>query len=107
MITRSTSDIAVTRSSAGQRLGIDAQRVVARGHEARRHPGEEAGAVVGDLGRLAVDERGGPDDPRPVRGGHRLHPEADAEQRDLARRRDLDGVHRDPGMVRVARARAR
>ena len=91
----------------GERLGIDRQRVVAGGHEARRHAGEEARAIVGDLGRLAMDERRSAHDPCAVGRGHRLHPEADAEERDLARRGDLDRVHGDARVARVARARAR
>ena len=39
-----------------QRRRVDRQRVVAGGHERRRHAREQAGAVVGHLGRLAVDE---------------------------------------------------
>ena len=62
MTTRSTSLIAVTRSSGGQRRRVDRERVVAGGHERRRHPLEQPGAVVGHLGRLAVDERRRPDD---------------------------------------------
>ena len=61
-----------------QRRRVDRQRVVARGHERRRHPLEEPGAVVGHLRRLAVDERRGADDRRPERRRHRLHPETDA-----------------------------
>ena len=43
---------------------------------------------MGDRRRLAVDERRGTDDRAAVCLGHRLHPEADPEQRDLALARD-------------------
>ena len=78
-----------------QRRGIDRQRVIAGGHERRRHALEQPGAVVGHLGRLAVDERRGADDRRPERGRHRLHPEADAEEREAALGGDLDRPDRD------------
>ena len=68
-------------------------------------PSSRPGAVVGHLGRLAVDERRRADDRRAERRRHRLHPEAHAEQRDAALGGDLDGVDRDAGVVRVARAR--
>ena len=51
----------------GQRRRVDHQRVVARGRERLRHALEQAGAVVDDLGRLAVDERRGADDRGAVR----------------------------------------
>ena len=46
----------------GERRRVDHQRVVARGRERLGHALEQAGAVVDDLGRLAVDERRRADD---------------------------------------------
>ena len=57
---------------------------------------------MGHLRRLAVDERRRPDDRRAERGRHRLHPEADAEERDRPVAGDLDRRDRDAGGVRVA-----
>ena len=84
---------------------IDRERVVARGHERRRHAIEQPLAVVGDLGSLAVDERRGAHDRGTEGLGHRLHPQAHAEQRDPPVGGDLDGGHADAGVVRVARPR--
>ena len=86
-----------------QRRRIDAQRVVARRHERRRHALEQARAVMRDLGRLAVDERRCAHDRRAVDLRHRLHPEADAQQRNAALARDPDRVHRHAGGVGIAR----
>ena len=58
-------------------------------------PARRPGPVVGDLGRLAVDERRGPDDRRPERGRQRLHPQAHPEQRDAVLRGHADRRHRD------------
>ena len=87
-----------------ERRRIDRERVVAGGHERGRHALEQPGAVVGHLGRLAVDERRRADDRATEGGRHRLHPEADAEQRETALGGDPDGPDRDPGVVRVARS---
>ena len=88
----------------GERRGVDRERVVAGRHERRRHALEQAGPVVGDLGRLAMDEGRGTDDRRAERGRHRLHPEADAQERERAVGGHLDRPDRDPGIVRIARA---
>ena len=56
-----------------QRRRVDRERVVAGGHERRRHALEQARAVVGHLRRLAVDEGRGADDRRAERRRHRLH----------------------------------
>ena len=70
-------------------------------------PSSRPGAVVGDLGGLAVDERRGADDRRAERRGHRLHPEADAEQRDAAIGGDLERRRSRRRRRRDRRARAR
>ena len=76
---------------------VDRQRVVARRHERRRQPAEESLAVVGHLGRLAMDERRRADDRAAEGDRHRLHPEADPEQRDRPIGRDLDRGDGDAG----------
>ena len=48
--------------------------------------------------RLAVDERRGAHDRRPERGGHRLHAQADAQERDPPLGREADRLDRDAGV---------
>ena len=88
-----------------ERCRVHRERVIAGGHERRRHPGEQPGAIVGDLGRLAVDEGRGADDRRPEDLGHRLHPETDTEHRDRPCGRDLDRLDRDARVVGIAGSR--
>src|SRR5205823_3400074 len=65
---------------AGQRLGLDDQRVVTADHERVRQPLEQALPVVDDVRRLAV--HGHVADHAPAeRLGHRLMPEAHAQRR--------------------------
>ena len=79
-----------------ERGGIHAERVVAGGAELRRHPVEQAGSVVRDGGGFTVDERRGTLDRRTERGGHRLHPETDTEERDAARRGECTAATETP-----------
>ena len=65
----------------GHRVGVDAERVVARRGERARNPGEQVLPVVGDLVGLAVHRSRRAADARAVHLGDALVAEAHAEQR--------------------------
>ena len=86
----------------GHGLGRDHERVVARGGEDVRQPGEDRLAVVADLGGLAVHELRRAHDLAAERLAEGLVPEADAEER---HRRAADELEADPRLVGRPRPR--
>jgi len=88
---------------------VDAEGVVAGGHEGRRHPGQQPRAVVVHGRGLAVDERGRADDRGAERGTHGLHAEQTPGTGSVAEQRS--GRHRSrsrraPGPTARARRRS-
>src|SRR5689334_4180051 len=85
----------------GEARALDGERVVARGVERRRHPGEHTALVMHDRRQLAMHHPLGADDARAERLPDRLVAEAYAEDRHLARETAHER-HRDPGVARRA-----
>ena len=106
---------AVTSRQSGTRRALDHQRVVARRLERVRQPGEHALAVVVDRRRLAVHDPRGAHDLAAEGLADGLVAQADAQDRDLARRSVLItsrlmpasfGVH-GPGEITMCDGRQR
>ena len=82
-------------------LRVGDQGVVAAGPQRVRQPGEDARAIVLDLGVLAVDRLAANRAPA-ERLDHRLVAEADAEGRHALLGKGARGLDRDPGLRRRA-----
>src|SRR3954453_1236784 len=87
----------------GGQVVVHDERVIARDGQRVGQPGEDALAVVGDLGRLAVHGQVA-DDPAAERLAHRLVAEADAERLDAGLGEAAHDLGRDPRLVGRARA---
>jgi hypothetical protein len=93
---------AVTFSTSGQVARSNGQRVVAVDGELLRQPGEHALLRGGDHAGLAVHQLLGPDDLAAESRANGLVPQADPQDRQLAREM-ADRRHRDTRLGRRAR----
>ena len=89
----------------GHGVTVDDERVIARCGERVRESREHARAVVTDLRRLAVHHHRCPHDISAVELADALQPETYAENRNAPLAEMTDGVVRQAGVARTARAR--